>query len=164
MSQINDAAVQEISIKNDTFDTFRTDFDAMIKKTLDNMREKGLDEAEITVKMTVKANKKEVSNPTCENAAEKRTAIVPTFAHKIVTAYKVESKKEGTLANGKELFFDEESGTYMLIDIDDGQTSMFHGAYAAGGAYGDQPINADGTVMDTVDGIPGPSVMLPAAE
>ena len=164
MSILTDDNVQEISIKNDTFDTFRTDFDAMLKKTLDNMREKGLDEAEITVKMTVKAVKKEVASPTVSNKAEKRTAIVPTFAHKIVTAYKVESKKEGTLANGRELFYDEATGEYMLIEIDNGQTSMFNGTYQAAGEYGDQPINADGSVTDALDELPGPSVLLPAAE
>ncbi|MBR3741003.1 MAG: hypothetical protein IKN04_11215 [Clostridia bacterium] len=164
MSQINNANVQEISIKNETFDAFRTDFDLMLKKTLDNMLEKGLEEAEITVKMTVKAAKKEVANPTVSNAAEKRTAIVPTFTHKIVTAYKVESKKEGTLANGRELFYDETTGEYILIEIDDGQTSMFNGTYQAAGDYGDQPINADGSVTDALDELPGPSVLLPAAD
>ena len=163
MSQINDANVQGISIKNDTFDTFRTDFDAMLKKTLDNMREKGLDEAEITVKMIVKAIQKEVASPTVSNASEKRTAIVPTFAHKIVTAYKVESKKEGTLANGKELFYDEATGEYMLIDIDDGQTSMFHGTYSPAGERG-QPIDAEGHVVETVECLPSASGLLPAAD
>lgn len=136
--------VQEVSIKSDTFEAFKEDFDAMLVKTLDNMREKDLEEAEITVKMTVKARKQEVNNPTRANLAEKRTAVVPTFAHKISTVYKVESKAEGQLANGFELVFDEDSGTYVLVEIDNGQTSMFNSTYETES----QPINAEATIVE----------------
>lgn len=147
---------QEVSIKSDTFDAFKEDFDAMLVKTLDNMREKDLEEAEITVKMTVKARKQEVSNPTVSNLAEKRTAVVPTFTHKIATVYKVESKAEGQLANGCELIWDEDSGTYILVEIDNGQTNMFGGTYATASG----PVAAEGTVMETREALPPTSYLI----
>lgn len=156
MSTIRDVTMHEVSIKGETFETFRTDFDKILTKTLNNMREKDLDEAEITVKMTVKARKKEVENPTVENLAETRTAIVPVFNHKITTVYKVESKVEGQLANGYELIYDEQADKYVLVEIDNGQCAFDGmGTYATA-----QPVEADGVVVDSREGLPAPSILL----
>lgn len=119
------ANIREVSIKGDTFEAFRDDFDEILTKTLDNMREQDLSEAEITVKMKVKTVKKEVEAPTVQNAGEKRTAVVPTFTHSIGTSYKVETKADGQLAANQELIYDEESGQYILVDIFTGQQSFW---------------------------------------
>lgn len=123
--KLSSANIREVSIKGDTFEAFRDDFDEILTKTLDNMREQDLSEAEITVKMKVKTIKKEVEAPTVSNAGEKRTAIVPTFNHTISTAYKVETKVDGQLAANQELLYDEASGQYILIDIFTGQQSFW---------------------------------------
>lgn len=124
--KLSKANIREVSIKGDTFEAFRDDFDEILTKTLDNMREQDLSEAEITVKMKVKTIKKEVEASTVSNAGEKRTAIVPTFNHTISTAYKVETKVDGQLAANQELLYDEASGQYILIDIFTGQQSFWN--------------------------------------
>lgn len=160
MSNIPSARIQEVSIKGDTFSAFLDDFDEILGKTLDNMRDKKLDEAEITVKMTVKARKQEVNAPTVANLAEKRLAVVPTFAHKISTVYKVESKVEGQLANGYELVYDDADDKWVLVEINSAQTSMFD--QQKQGESGSVVYAAEGEVMDSNRGLPPPSVNLPA--
>lgn len=118
------ANIREVSIKGDTFEAFRDDFDEILTKTLDNMRQQDLSEAEITVKMKVKTIQKEVEAPISTDYSNKRTAVVPTFSHTISTAYKVETKVDGQLAANQELIYDEEAGQYILVDIQTGQQSF----------------------------------------
>ena len=119
------ANIREVSIKGDTFEAFRDDFDEILTKTLDNMRQQDLSEAEITVKMKVKTIQKEVEAPISTDYSNKRTAVVPTFSHTIRTAYKVETKVDGQLAANQELIYDEEAGQYILVDILTGQQSFW---------------------------------------
>lgn len=119
------ANIREVSIKGDTFEAFRDDFDEILTKTLDNMRQQDLSEAEITVKMKVKTIQKEVEAPISTDYSNKRTAVVQTFSHTISTAYKVETKVDGQLAANQELIYDEETGQYILVDILTGQQSFW---------------------------------------
>ena len=100
------ANIQEVSIKGDTFEAFRDDFDEILTKTLDNMRQQDLSEAEITVKMKVKTIQKEVEASICTDYSNNRTAVVPTCSHTISTAYKGESNQSGRPARGQ-------SGTHL---------------------------------------------------
>ena len=126
MNKAVSANIREISIKGDTFEAFRDDFDRILTKTLDNMREQELSEAEITVKMKVKTIEREVEAPTSADYSAKRTAIVPTFTHTISTVYKVETKVDGQLAANQELIYDEQAGQYILVDIFTGQQSFWN--------------------------------------
>lgn len=154
---IFNATEHEISIKADTFEGFRTDFDTIINQALDNMREQGLNTADVTVKFTIETTEREVENPM--NANERRKAIVPTFKHKISCVLKHESKIDGAMADNRELIWDEASGKYVLVDIQSAQVDMFGGR----GSYSAEPqvYYADGEVTEAYEPLPAPSTYLP---
>lgn len=154
---IYNATEHEISIKADTFEGFRTDFDTIINQALDNMREQGLNTADVTVKFTIETTEREVENPM--NANERRKAVVPTFKHKISCVLKHESKIDGAMADNRELVWDEVTGKYVLVDIQSAQVDMFNGQHT----YGDrsQVYYADGEVTEAYEPLPAPSTYLP---
>lgn len=152
---IYNATGHEISIKADTFEGFRTDFDTIINQALDNMREQGLNTANVTVKFDIATAEREVENPM--NAYEHRTAIVPTFKHKISCVLKHESKIDGEMADNRELIWDEVSGKYVLVDIQSAQMNMFNGQ-----GRGDHPQTyyEDGEETESHKKLPQPSTYL----
>lgn len=93
------ATEYEVSIKADTFEGFRTDFDTIINQALDNMREQGLNTADVTVKFTIETSKRTVENPM--NAQQTREAVVPTFKHKISCVLKQENKIDGSVGGNR---------------------------------------------------------------
>ncbi len=152
---IYNATEHEISIKADTFEGFRTDFDTIINQALNNMRDQGLDTADVTVKFTIETVEREVENPM--NAYQHRTAIVPTFKHKISCVLKHESKIDGTMADNRELVWDEVSKKYVLVDIQSAQMNMFDGQRPA-----DRSVvwYEDGEVKEQCKQLPPPSTYL----
>jgi len=161
---VRNAAVHEISIMDDSFESFRKDFDKIINQAVNNMREQNLDTAEMTCKVTVETSERMVENPSENNLNEKRKAIVPTYKHKITCVIKHETKADGAFAGNFELVWDEDEGRWVMVEMGSPQTSMFdHDSPYMN--PDDSPIPADGSVQDAADGyLPPPSTYLPEAE
>lgn len=155
IASIYNATGHEISIKADTFEGFRTDFDTIINQALDNMREQGLDTADVTVKFTIETTEREIENPM--NAYEHRKAIVPTFKHKISCVLKHESKIDGAMADNRELVWDEDTGKYVLVDIQTAQMNMFGGQQPGDHS---QVYYANGEMQEVYEPLPSPSARL----
>lgn len=159
---IRNATVHEISIHDDIFEAFRKDFDEIINQAVKNMREQGLDSAEMSCKITIETDKRMVVAPTETNLNEKREAIVPAFKHKIGCVLKHETKKDGQFSGNLEMVWDDDEGRYILVEIGTAQASMFDQ---------DQPYNndaepypAEGSVSDDTGYLPPPLAALPASD
>ena len=159
---IRNAVVHEISINDDIFEAFRKDFDEIINQAVKNMREQKLDSAEMSCKITIETDKRQVVAPTETNLNEKREDIVPAFKHKIGCVLKHETKKDGQFSGNLEMVWDDDEGRYILVEIGTAQASMFDQ---------DQPYNndaepfpAEGSVSDDTEYLPPPLAALPASD
>ena len=161
---IRNAAVHEISIHDDIFESFRKDFDEIINQAVKNMREQNLDSAEMSCKITIETDKRQIVSPTESNLNEKREAIVPAFKHKIGCVLKHETKKDGQFSGNLEMIWDEDEGRYILVEIGSAQASMFDQDQQFY-AEDQEPYQAEGDVSgDDGNYLPPPLTALPASD
>lgn len=110
----------DLSLNGETFASLKSDFDAILERTLGNMTMKGADEATITIKLGVSLTK-----TTVPSGGALRDVTKPTFKHDISSVMQVKDKMSGQLSGNMELVWDADLQQYVLRPIDDGQTSMF---------------------------------------
>ena len=122
---MKDLKCHEITLKSDTFETMIGDFDALINRTLLQMQELDLSEAEVTLKVKVTTETRAVDHPTAENINGTRDAIVPKFEHVVASVLKIKDEQKGSLSGNFELIYDPETGKFVMVDIGFSQTSMF---------------------------------------
>ena len=121
MHQKNDLP---LSLKEgDTFNALCSDFDQILRSTLQGMEETEQDVAEINVK--VKITLTADSAPDFEVRDHTRSITKPKFDHTVSSIIQHKEKKTGTLAGNYELVWDRETCRYAMRPIDNGQVSMF---------------------------------------
>lgn len=110
----------QISLKGDTFQSLKEDFDIILDRTLGNMHMKGAEDAVISLKLSVslvKANAMVQGNCT--------SITRPSFKHEISSVMQVKDKKTGALTGDYQLVWDEDEGKFVMKKIEDGQTNIF---------------------------------------
>ena len=141
----------ELTMEGDTFNSLKTDFNQILRKTLSNMESKSSELAELTVKVKISL-KKEKERTTDDNLP--RDIIVPKFDHKVSSVMQIKSEISGSLGGEYELVWDSDRGEYIMREIVDPQMNMFEAGYESAHHQG-QVYDADYTVVD--DGPPAPS-------
>lgn len=111
-----------LSLSDDTFNALKSDFDQVLGRTLDNMENKESELAEMTIKVKIMLDKRQIADP--DNGGQ-REIVVPKFDHKVSSVMQVKYEKKGMLSGDYELVFDRSIGKYVIRNINDGQTSMF---------------------------------------
>ena len=120
MCQKNDLP---LSLKSDTFNALCSDYDQILRSTLQGMEETEQDTAEINIK--VKITLTPDSAPDFEVRNQTRAVTKPKFDHTVSSVIQHKEKKTGTLAGNYELVWDRESCQYVMRPIDNGQMTMF---------------------------------------
>lgn len=110
---------KELTLNAETFTSLKADFDSILNRTIGNMEMKGADEATVTLKLSIKLDK---TTTYMENGALDVTR--PSFKHDVSSVMQVKDKKSGQLNEEMALVFDEESGSYLLRPITNGQMSF----------------------------------------
>ena len=115
-----------LNIGSKALETFRTDFDAMLANTIFTMEQKDSDEAEITVKFTIKTVADTVPDDEATYPNTMRDIKKPFISHKIASKLTLKSERTGTTVRGDaELVRDKRLNCYLLRPLDDAQTSIF---------------------------------------
>ena len=122
MCQKNDLP---LSLKSDTFNALCSDFDQILRSTLNGMEETEQDVAEIAVK--VKITLTPDSAPDFSVAGNQRTRSItkPKFDHAVSAVIQKKEKKTGTLSGNYELVWDRENCQYVMRPIENGQMNLF---------------------------------------
>ena len=110
-----------LSLKSDTFSALKEDFDSILARTIGNMEMKGAEEATVTLKLGISLEKSNISSPN-----GMKEIIKPSFKHDISSVMQVKDKKSGALTGDYELVWDPDERKYVMVRIDDGQTSIFN--------------------------------------
>lgn len=157
MCQKNDLP---LSLKSDTFNAFCSDFDQLLRQTLQGMVDTDQDTGEINCK--VKITLTPDSAPDFSVRDQTRSITKPKFDHTVSAVIQRKDKKSGTLSGNYELVWDRESCRYVMRPIDNGQTTLFDEGMPASGSH--VPVyDADYTVVDDGRALEGRKVaQLPA--
>lgn len=108
----------ELDLNTDTFKRFKDDFNRILSSTLREMKQRKVNEADISVKMSIKLTDLYFANID-------KDCTVPDFTHKITAKMQVKEESSGRLNGVFDLKQDEETGRYYLEAIRDNQTTMF---------------------------------------
>jgi len=123
MCQTNDLP---ISLKSNTFNALCSDFDQVIRATLQGMSDTSQDTAEVNVKVKITLTPDSAPDFTVKGIGQQTRAITkPKFDHTVTAVIQRKEKKTGTLSGNYELVWDQETCTYVMRPIDDGQSSLF---------------------------------------
>lgn len=142
-----DIKVHELSLDDDLFEGFVIDFNSSLAGIIKTMNEKNVDQAAITTKTIITLEKVAVSNPTADNMSAMREAVRPNIKHSVVSTITTKDEKKGQLPEGYEIIIDPDTQEFVLVKIDDGQSSMFDSSYTAPQDYG-QTSDDDADVQD----------------
>lgn len=114
------STIKPLSLRGDTFEALKTDFDEILRNTLSNMENKKTDTAEIGIKLKITTKKE---SRTLDGKMQ--DLVIPNFEHAVQSVLQIKNKKGGSLGGNHELVFDEKTGSYVMKFISDGQTSLF---------------------------------------
>ena len=122
MCQKNDLP---LSLKSDTFNALCSDFDQILRSTLNGMEETEQDVAEIAVKVKITLTPDSAPDFSVTGGQQTRSITKPKFDHSVSAVIQKKEKKTGTLSGNYELVWDRETCQYVMRPIDNGQTSLF---------------------------------------
>ncbi len=143
-----------LSLKSNTFNALCSDFDQVLRATLQGMSDTSQDAAEVNVKVKITLTPDSAPDYTVKGIGQQTRSITkPKFDHTVTAVIQRKEKKTGTLSGNYELVWDRESCCFVMRPIDDGQSSLFDDEQTNGGqtelpALPGKVINANFTVLD----------------
>lgn len=94
------------------------------------MQEKDVDTAAITAKFDITLARNINPNLDAPESDGEREMIIPSFKHKITASIQLKAEKSGTLGGpAYELQWDKDSSSFVMVPVDDAQSSMFDDDY-----------------------------------
>lgn len=111
---------KEMSLNGDAFFIMKEQFDTVLNDTLTQMRDKGTEDASITLKLAVHLENDVVYH----DDAEAETVMKPTFKHDISSVMQVKSKVSGQTDGDYAMVWDAAEGKYVLAELADGQMTI----------------------------------------
>ena len=140
-----------LSLREPIFEQLISDGNAMIRKTLGGMTMRKAEDAQITIKISVHLDQKNITD-----FDGYREITQPSFKHEISSVMQVKDKMTGQTRGEYELLFDAE-GNPVYKNINDGQTSMFdeNGNVIVEAEYTAADVEADSLLGLPPRGLPG---------
>lgn len=130
MCQTNDLP---LSLKSNTFNALCSDFDQVLRATLQGMSDTSQDAAEVNVKVKITLTPDSAPDFSVKGIGQQTRSITkPKFDHTVTAVIQRKEKKTGTLSGNYELVWDQETCTFVMRPIDDGQSSLFDNEQPAG--------------------------------
>lgn len=113
---------KQLTLDSDTFKNLKDDFDGMLARILKDMDKRNVDDATITLKLSVSLDREKVGPFTSDDEAKE--VVKPTFKHDISSVMQVKDKKSGSVSGDFILVWDEEEGEFVMKRITNGQMSF----------------------------------------
>lgn len=114
-----------LTIESDTLNAFKSDFNQMLRKLLSTMESQEAEEGTLNAKIVVKLMKDTARDYQANGYDGTREITTPTFTHKVGISMQFKDEKSGTLGGNYEMVWDRELGAYVMVEINNGQTSIF---------------------------------------
>lgn len=117
-----------LTLDSDAFNSLKTDFNQILRRTLSTMLQKEGEKAEL--KMSLKITLTEGTAPDLDERKyeAERGVIIPKFEHKISSVMQYKDEKSGFVGGAEyELVWDKEKSDYVMRPIKDAQITLFDG-------------------------------------
>lgn len=114
-----------LTIESDTLNAFKADFNQMLRRLLTMMESQEAEEGTLNAKIVVKLEQDKARDYQANNYDGTRDITKPTFNHKVGIAMQFRDEKSGTLGGNYEMVWDKELNSYVMVEINNGQTSLF---------------------------------------
>ena len=131
-----------LSLKSDTFNTLKEDFDAVLGRTIGNMQMRGAETATITLKLSISISKENCRDWNSDDEGAMRQFQRPSFGHEISSVMQVKDKVKGALTGDTELVYDMDTDEWVLRKLENAQRSIFD----------EEPVYAEAEVSDAAEG------------
>lgn len=115
-----------LTIESEAFNSMKTDFNQILRKTLSTMIQKEGEKAEL--KLTLKITLAQGYAPDLDEPRHEadREIIIPKFEHKVSTVLQYKDEKSGHVGGAEyELVWDEEKCSYVMRPIRNAQLTLF---------------------------------------
>lgn len=152
----------QLNIESEAFENMRTDFDTILKRTLQNLTEKGSSEATVNVKLTVKLDDYPV--PQAAHNSFAKTYKRPSFQHKIGSVLQIKMQEAGKFDGEYELVWDSDVQDYVLRKVVNGQTSVFDADYYAETSKNENGSGSNEDAYNDSRALPLPTRLLEEAD
>lgn len=151
---MSNANILELNINSNAFENMKEDFNAVLKRTLANMQQKGSNEAALTLKLSISLDESEVRDFDSQEPNAYRRVYKPGFDHKISSVMQIKTEKSGSFNGEYELVWDEDLEDFVMKPINNGQPSFFDEDYAAS-------VSVDATEVDVENApaLPAPNAL-----
>lgn len=157
---------KELTLNSETFSDMDRDYNFVLQRLLETMRDRDCDEGSITLNLKISLKSEYIPNYDPSIQGESREVKKPKFEHKISSSVKITDEKKGTLDTEMELVMDDDTGMYVLRPIVNTQQRSFFDDDMRGQFSGSDEPGAEGEDGGTpalpgrkVLGLPGPDVI-----
>lgn len=114
-----------LTLESDTLNAFKSDFNQMLRRLLSTMEQQEAEEGTLTCKIVVKLMKDTTRDYQANGYDGTREITTPTFNHKVGITTQFKDEKSGTLGGNYEMVWDKELNAYVMVEINNGQTSIW---------------------------------------
>ncbi len=114
-----------LTLESDTMNAFKSDFNQMLRKLLTSMESYEAEEGVLNAKINVSLKQDKARDYQANGYDGTRDITKPTFQHKIGISFQFKDEKSGTLGGDYEMVWDKDLNAYVMVEINNGQTSMF---------------------------------------
>ena len=108
---------EKLTLDSETFSGMSRDYNFVLQRLLETMRERDCDEGAITLNLKISLKSEYIPNYDPNIQGESREVKKPKFEHKISSSVKITDEKKGTLDTEMELVMDDDTGMYVLRPI-----------------------------------------------
>jgi len=123
-----------LTIESPVFDTFRGNFNGLLRSTMFDMLKKDVKTAKITATVEISLEDSSAADDEIHEYHAERDIIVPNIKHKLTSQMNVKETAHGFVSGeGFELVINKETGAYELRALDAAQTSLFDDSFAREG-------------------------------
>lgn len=159
---------KELTLNSETFNGMISDYDFILQRLLETMRERDCDEGSITLNLKISLKSELIPNFDPSIQGESRKIQKPKFEHNISSSVKITDKKKGIMDTEMELVMDDDIGIFVLRPVVNTQQRSFFDDDMRGQLSGSDKPDAEAEGEDggtpalpgrKVLGLPGPDVI-----
>ena len=142
-----------LSLNGETFNNLKMDFEQMLQNLLTEMKKRGSQDGSLTIKLNGTLTPGQARDLQSTTDGAMRDITKPMFVHKMSTVMQLKDERSGQQGGNFELVWDEETGEWVMREIDNGQTSIFD---HENGVYEAEYTEADQEVIEAPPALPEP--------
>ncbi|MGD9567554.1 MAG: hypothetical protein AB7V48_04430 [Sedimentibacter sp.] len=115
-----------LTLESDAFNSLKSDFNQLLRKTLSTMIHKEGEKAELKLSLKITLTQGETRDLQEPRYEAQREYILPKFEHKISTVMQYKDEKSGFVGGEEyELVWDKDKRDYVMKSIKDNQMNLF---------------------------------------